>query len=260
MAEACRRVHSGIVAGDRCRAGFASPVGRSDSDAATVVRTEGLVISLSCTLAFAVDETGTGRVLVPRTVITGGPNDASWALVRPLANGENACSASGRTITTTVDWTGVAPLCQLWAGQQINSGNVVPLLIGLWRMAAPTACSLTTPTGCASTSVQRRRINCPSCCGWFSRSVRVRRAQDRPCDRTVLSAYRPSLAPAALGRFGSWQRNGTYYDWAMLGDACQQSRPLVPGGRNNHLLRLAGSGQQLPVGQAFVFVDRQDAC
>ncbi len=203
------------------------PLAVSDSDAATVVRTEALVISIDRrTLAFAVDETGTGRVLVPRTVITAGANDASWALVRPLANGERLLGlGQDNHHNGRLDRRGV--IRELWAGQQINSGNVtaeypVPLLIGLladgraYGMFFDNAHRLRFDLG--STKANELRLDAAG--GEIDLYVFAGPKIADVIERYTRLTGRPSLPP--LWALGYWQSKCTYYDWAMLGDACQQ--------------------------------------
>jgi alpha-glucosidase len=203
------------------------PLAVSESADVTRLRTDALSISIDHhTLAFEVRSIPDSEVLIPKTSINTSTNTPAWTLTRRLADGERILGLGQDNHNNgRLDRRGV--IRELWAGQQINSGNVtaqysVPLLIGL--LADGTA------FGVFFDSVHRLRFDLGA-----MKPDELRLDADGseidlyviagPKLAEVIERYtrltgRPSLPP--LWTFGYWQSKCTYYNWHDLDDACQQ--------------------------------------
>jgi alpha-glucosidase len=202
------------------------PLAVSKSGDVTVVRTDALVVSIDRrTLAFEV-RTGEGALLIPPTVITAVAGGEAWKLVRPLGKGERLMGLGQDNHNNgRLDRRGV--IRELWAGQQINSGNVtaeypVPLLVGLqadgrtYGMFFDNAHRLRFDLG--ATKADELRLDAEG--GEIDLYVIAGPKIADVIERYTRLTGRPSLPP--LWELGYWQSKCTYYDWSMLGDACQQ--------------------------------------
>ena len=203
------------------------PLVVTESGGSTDVRTDALVISIDRrTLAFEVRPAGGGPVLIPATTITTSTNAPAWTLTRRLAEGEHLLGLGqdnhnhGR-----LDRRGV--IRELWAGQQINSGNVtaeypVPLLIGLladgraYGMFFDNVHRLRFDLG--ATKADELRLDADG--GEIDCYVIAGPKLADVIERYTRLTGRPSLPP--LWALGYWQSKCTYYDWRALDEAYQQ--------------------------------------
>jgi alpha-glucosidase len=190
--------------------------------------TDHLAISISPhSLAFQVRMAVTkDDIIVPLTTITGPLNSPSWTLRRKLAAGERILGLGqdnhnhGR-----LDRRGV--IRELWAGQQINSGDVtaqypVPLQIGLLRngyaygMYFDNSHRLRFDLGATKADELRLEADGGEMDLYLIAGPRIADVIER---YTRLTG-RPSLPP--LWALGYWQSKCTYYDWRPLDEAYQQ--------------------------------------
>lgn len=199
----------------------------SGSGDATRIRTDALSLSMNRrTLAFEVRSAPGDQVLIPATAINTSTDAPAWTLTQRLADGERIFGLGQDNHNNgRLDRRGV--IRELWAGQQINSGNVtaeypVPLLIGL--LADGTA------YGVFFDNVHRLRFDLGAT---KSDELRLDAAGGEidlyviagPKLADVIERYtrltgRPSLPP--LWALGYWQSKCTYYNWHDLDDAYQQ--------------------------------------
>lgn len=202
------------------------PLSGSHSGRSTIVETAALSFAIDpATLAVVVSTIG-GQTLIPSAVITVAPEGERWTLVRKIATGERLLGLGQDNHNNgRLDRRGVVR--ELWAGQQINSGNVtaeypVPLLMGV--LADGTA------YGMFFDNVHRLRFDLGA-----TKPDELRLDADGgeidlyflagPKLSDVIERYtrltgRPSLPP--LWALGYWQSKCTYYNWRDLDDAYQQ--------------------------------------
>jgi alpha-glucosidase len=203
------------------------PLAVAGSEAATTVRTDALWISIDHrTLAFEVRPSADDPVLIPATTIATSVDGPGWTLTRSLAAGERILGlGQDNHHEGRLDRRGV--IRELWAGQQINSGNVtaeypVPLLIGLladgraYGMFFDNVHRLRFDLGATKADELRLdadggEIDCYVIAGPKIADV---------IERYTRLTGRPSLPP--LWTLGYWQSKCTYYDWHALDDAYEQ--------------------------------------
>jgi alpha-glucosidase len=199
----------------------------AESEAATTVRTDALAISIDRrTLAFEVRPAADGPVLIPATTIVTSSDGPGWTLTRGLAGGERLLGlGQDNHHEGRLDRRGV--IRELWAGQQINSGNVtaeypVPLLIGLladgraYGMFFDNVHRLRFDLG--ATKADQLRLDAEG--GESDCYVLAGPKIADVIERYTRLTGRPSLPP--LWALGYWQSKCTYYDWRALGDAYEQ--------------------------------------
>jgi alpha-glucosidase (family GH31 glycosyl hydrolase) len=164
--------------------------------------------------------------IIPATNITGPLDAQSWTLRRKLAEGERILGLGqdnhnhGR-----LDRRGV--IRELWAGQQINSGDVtaqypVPLLIGLlangyaYGMFFDNVHRLRFDIGATRTDV----LSVDADGGEIDVYIIAGPKIADVIERYTRLTGRPSLPP--LWALGYWQSKCTYYDWRPLDEAYHQ--------------------------------------
>jgi alpha-glucosidase len=203
------------------------PLAVSESADAVRLRTGALSISIDRhTLAFEIAPASAKAVLIPATSITASTNTPAWTLTRHLADGERILGLGQDNHNNgRLDRRGV--IRELWAGQQINSGNVtaqypVPLLIGLladgraYGMFFDNAHRLRFDLG--ATKADELRLDADG--GEMDIYVIAGPKITDVIERYTRLTGRPSLPP--LWALGYWQSKCTYYNWHDLDDAYQQ--------------------------------------
>jgi alpha-glucosidase len=203
------------------------PLDATESGVATTVRTAALRISIDRrTLAFEVRPAADGPVLIPATTIATSGDGPGWTLTRGLAGGERILGlGQDNHHEGRLDRRGV--IRELWAGQQINSGNVtaeypVPLLIGLladgraYGMFFDNVHRLRFDLG--ATKADELRLDADG--GEIDCYVLAGPKIADVIERYTRLTGRPSLPP--LWALGYWQSKCTYYDWRALDDAYEQ--------------------------------------
>jgi alpha-glucosidase len=203
------------------------PLSVSEMGATTVVRTAALAISIDRrTLAFTVSAAPQGTVLFPSTTITPAHDGPGWTLRRKLENGERLLGLGQDNHNNgRLDRRGV--IRDLWAGQQISSGNVtaqypIPLLISL--QADGTACgaffdnSHRLKFDLGATKPDELRLDAAG--GEIDLYILSGPKIADVIERYTRLTGRPSLPP--LWELGYLQSKCTYYNWQQLDDAYQQ--------------------------------------
>lgn len=203
------------------------PLTVSEARTSTIVRTDALSIAIDPrTLAFEVASATNSSALIPSTVIAVASDGPGWSLTRKLAEGERLLGLGQDNHNNgRLDRRGV--IRELWAGQQINSGNVtaeypVPLLIGLladgraYGMFFDNVHRLRFDLG--ATKADEFRLDADG--GEIDLYVIAGPKIADVIERYTQLTGRPSLPP--LWALGYWQSKCTYYDWRALDDAYEQ--------------------------------------
>jgi alpha-glucosidase len=203
------------------------PLKRTDEGESVSVDTGALRVTVSRdTLAFGVRAGIAGPALLEDARIAAGVGGGPWTLTETLADSERLFGlGQDNRNNGRLDRRGVVR--DLWAGQQIESGNVtaqypIPFLLSTGRDGHA--------YGIFLDNVHRMRFDLGK-----SRGDQLRVDADggeidlyvldgpRLCDvieRYTLLTGRPSLPP--LWALGYWQSKCTYYDWSALDDAYGQ--------------------------------------
>jgi len=193
----------------------------------TTVATGALTVSFDRrTLAFEIRSQSTGEAIMPATTIGAAKDGPAWTLTRALGAGERLLGlGQDNRNGGRLDRRGTVR--ELWAGQQINSGNVtaeypVPLLLSLGADG--------TAYGVFFDNVHRLRFDLGA-----AQPDTLRLDADGgeidlyviagPKLTDVLERYtrltgRPPLPP--LWALGYWQSKCSYYDWRALDEAYGQ--------------------------------------
>jgi alpha-glucosidase len=178
------------------------------------------------TLDFEVRLPRTDKLLLPAFSLTYEPGSAGWALTRPVVEGEQLMGlGQDNRNNGRLDRRGTVR--ELWAGQQINSGNVtaeypVPLLMGLlpdgsaYGMFFDNAHRLRFDLG--KSKPGEMRLDAEG--GELDIYVIAGPKLTDVIERYTRLTGRPSLPP--LWALGFWQSKCTYYDWAALDEAYQE--------------------------------------
>ena len=202
------------------------PLTVSEDAGAVVVRTSALAVQIDrATLGFTVTAADGTPLLAEGKVVMTAPG-AAWTLTHAVDGGEKLFGlGQDNQNNGRLDRRGV--IRELWAGQQINSGNVtaqypIPLLLSSGRRGHA--------YGIFYDNVHRLRfdlartkgdkVRCDADGGEIDLYV-----LDGPKLADVVERYtsltgRPSLPP--LWALGYWQSKCTYYDWKPLDEAYDQ--------------------------------------
>ena len=203
------------------------PVDVSESANTTTVRTHSLIVSIDhSSLAFEVSSATDKTVIIPKTILTIDTKKVAWTLVRRLATGEHILGlGQDNRNNGRLDRRGT--IRELWAGQQINSGNVtadypVPLYIGLladghaYGVFFDNAHKLRFDLGATNSDELRLDADGGEIDFYIIDGPKIADV----IERYTLITGRPSLPP--LWTLGYWQSKCTYYDWSQLDDAYEQ--------------------------------------
>jgi alpha-glucosidase len=204
-----------------------SPLTRAEGDDEVSVGTGALTVTINRgTLAFGVSASGGGPALLADARVSAPAAGGPWTLTERLAPAEHLFGLGQDNHNNgRLDRRGVVR--DLWAGQQINSGNVtaqypVPFLLSTGRgghaygIFFDNVHRLQFDLG--KTQPDQLRLDADG--GEIDFYV-----IDGPCPADVIERYtgltgRPPLPP--LWALGYWQSKCTYYDWNALDEAYGQ--------------------------------------
>ncbi len=204
-----------------------APLAVAEAGARTIVDTTALSVAIDrTTLSFSVATRAPHAPVWPATTVVVAKDGPGWTLTRALGAGERLLGLGqdnhnhGR-----LDRRGTVR--ELWAGQQINSGNVtadypVPLLLTL--AADGSACGLFFDNAhrlrfdLGKTKADELRLDADG--GEIDLYVIAGPKLADVLERYTRLTGRPSLPP--LWALGYWQSKCTYYDWRALDDAYSQ--------------------------------------
>jgi alpha-glucosidase len=203
------------------------PLRVSDDAGPVLIQSGALSLQIDrATLAFEISPPPKNGPLLPPTTISFAQNGPGWSLARRLGAGERLLALGQDNHNNgRLDRRGV--IRELWAGQQINSGNVtaeypVPLLICLgddgraFGLFFDNVHKLRFDLGATNKNELRLDAAGGDADLYFIDGPRIADVIER---YTRLTG-RPALPP--LWALGYWQSKCTYYDWKALDGAYNQ--------------------------------------